>query len=173
MKTHIVEVTNNDLNWGKLMVCVHDAAEMSYQSQMSPSKFGTPLLRQIGYAGDEVWVLDLQTGEGARFRPGGLAAADLDKHRVWVCPMFQPFLEWLYANQDLIKNWTLPATVNLPHADFDFRGYRRPGPPEAQECPTPSACSESSTDGSSSGAGSTKPAKSSGRHRKKRSRSPT
>lgn len=129
MKAHIVEVTNDEKNWGKLMVCVHDAAETSYRSQMSPSV--VPLLRQIGYAGDEVWVLDLQTGEGARFRPGGLPAADLEAHRVWVCPMFEPFLGWLYANQDLLRSWTLPAVLNLPDAQFEFRGHRRPGPRES------------------------------------------
>lgn len=166
MKTHIVEVTNNDANWGKLMVCVHDDAETSYQSQMSPSKFGTPLLRQIGCAGDEVWVLDLQTGEGARFRPGGLAAADLDKHRVWVCPMFQPFLEWLYANQDLIREWKLPATLNLPEAQFDWRGYRREGPEEARLCPN---CSASSAPAPSPSGGESTPQETrSGRPRRKR-----
>lgn len=127
MKSHIIEVTNDDQNWGKMMVCVHDDVEMKYRSQMSPSS--VPLLRQIGYAGDEIWVLDLQTGEGARFRPGGLAKADLDNHRVWVCPMFEPFLEWLYQNYALVQTWTLPATVNLPNAVFEFRGYRRSGPP--------------------------------------------
>lgn len=74
-----------------------------------------------------MWVLDLQTGEGAFFRPGGYAAADLEKHRVWVCPLFEPFLEWLYR-QDLTDLGQLPRLVELPDAEFAMRGYRRAGP---------------------------------------------
>jgi hypothetical protein len=58
---------------------------------------GRPLLRALGWDHRVVLVTDLQTGEGAMFSPGGLASADLNrKHRVWVCPMFEPFLIWLY-----------------------------------------------------------------------------
>ena len=57
-------------------------------------------------------VLDLQTGEGAIFMPGGLAAADLDKHGIWVCPLFEPFLAWLYK-QDLSDLDALPAVVEI------------------------------------------------------------
>ena len=72
------------------------------------------------------YKLRLQTGEGAMFRPGGSPAADLDKHAVWVCPLFQPFLAWLYE-QDLTDLDALPAHVELPDAEFAFAGYRRPG----------------------------------------------
>ena len=37
-------------------------------------------------------VTDLQTGEGAIFRPGGLASYDLDKHQLWICVLFKDFL---------------------------------------------------------------------------------
>jgi hypothetical protein len=44
-----------------------------------------------------------------------------------VCPLFEPFLEWLYE-QDLTDLSTLPRRVELPDAEFSFTGYRRPGP---------------------------------------------
>jgi hypothetical protein len=78
-------------------------------------------------------VLDLETGEGAYFLPGGNARADLREHRVLVCPMFEPFLEWLYA-QDVNDITTLPVVLDLPDAPFALYGYRRPGP-EGGRCP--------------------------------------
>jgi hypothetical protein len=124
MITKIVEVTNGELNWGKFMVGVFDASDHQHPSVVSPEQ---PLLRQIGHSpnGYEVWVLDLQTCEGALFRIGGLAKADLDKHKVWVCPMFEPFLEWLYRNWQGLD--ALPAHVDLPDAPFAMSGYRRAG----------------------------------------------
>jgi hypothetical protein len=74
-----------------------------------------------------IFVLDLQTGEGAMFRHGGFARADLNKHKIWVCPLFEPFLEWLYE-QDVDVLSCLPDTVDLPNAPFELRGYRRAGP---------------------------------------------
>jgi len=87
------------------------------------------LLSTRGWSHDHVWVLDLETGEGACFRPGGLAHADLNKHRIWVCPLFEPFLEWLY-DQDLTDLTVLPdlVTLTLKEAPFSMFGYRRPGP---------------------------------------------
>jgi hypothetical protein len=41
--------------------------------------------------------------------------------------MFEPFLEWLYA-QDLSDLGALPRLVELPDAEFSFSGYRRSGP---------------------------------------------
>jgi hypothetical protein len=77
-------------------------------------------------------VLDLQTGEGVVLRPGGNAKADLDEHRVWVCPMFEPFLVWLYKQPDPRKLYELPDVVTLGEAEApsDLRGYRREGLPK-------------------------------------------
>lgn len=71
-------------------------------------------------------VFDLQTGEErAFFLPGGLASADLNgKHQIWVCPMFEPFLAWLYK-QDTSDLSALPALVNLGDVPISMRGYRR------------------------------------------------
>lgn len=125
MRTKIIEVTNGPRNWGKMLVGKMDT-EWSVRSQVDP---GSTLLRQCGWSPEHVWVLDLQTGEGAFFRQGGHAGADLQKHKIWVCPMYEPFLTWLYQ-QDLSDLDALPALVDFDVADapFSFAGYRRPGP---------------------------------------------
>lgn len=129
MKSQIVEVTNGEKNWGKFLVAHFDAKEIWHHSAVSP---GRPLLQQIGYnlslPERMVWVLDLQTREGACFKIGGHAKADLDTHKIWVCPMFEPFLEWLYKNYTGIDE--LPTHVDLPDAPFSLRGYRREGKAE-------------------------------------------
>lgn len=132
MKTHIIEVTNGQANWGKFLVGKFDE-EWERTSEVDT---GRHLLRAIGWgAGREhLLVLDLQTGEGAMFLPTGLASADLNKHRIWVCPLFEPFLAWLYAyikeRQQLDDHlwWqTLPLHLDLPDAPFAMQGYRREG----------------------------------------------
>jgi len=84
-----------------------------------------PLLTQCGWGPNHFWVLDLQTFEGAAFRHGGYAKADLDKHRIWVCPLFEPFLTWFYA-QDVTRLNELSQLVILD-APFAMAGYRRSG----------------------------------------------
>ena len=121
MQTHIIEATNG-FNWGKFLVGRFDK-EWSYRSRMSDS--GLPLLGEVGWTQGHLWVLDLQTGEGACFRLGGNAHADLNKHKIWVCPLFEPFLAWLYRQSASFEE--LPAVVELPEAEADFYGYRRPG----------------------------------------------
>lgn len=125
MKTHIIEASNG-FNWGKFLLGRFDT-EWSLRSSMDGAG-EIPLLRQIGMALDQLLVLDLQTCEGALFsvRGRGLASADLDKHRIWVCPMFEPFLAWLYT-QDVRDLEALPSVVEL-EAPAEMAGYRRPGP---------------------------------------------
>lgn len=131
MKTKIIEATNGPQNWGKFMLG-RFTDEWGYPSHVSlfgsnESARGIALLRAVGWTEEHLLVLDLQTGEGAIFRHGGLARADLDKHRIWVCPLFQPFLVWLYK-QDLSDLDALPNHIDLPDAPFALQGYRRPGP---------------------------------------------
>lgn len=131
MRTRTVEFTNG-INWGKFLVGKFDEAEWARRSAI-PGAPPTPLLRQIGWGGAHVWVLDLQTGEGACFRPGGSASADLEKHQIWVCPMYEIFLKWFYRHpeywedieqlQELIEA-TDPETM----AASALYGRRRPGP---------------------------------------------
>jgi hypothetical protein len=112
MKTHIIEVTNaSEFKWGKFMLMQFDS-EWEYRSKL-PEAGSYPLLRAIGVG-----------------RDGAMPSADLQKHRIWVCPMYEPFLEWLYQ-QDLSDVAKLPHLVTLgPEADRHcaMQGYRREGP---------------------------------------------
>lgn len=126
MKTKFIEATNGPQNWGKFMVGRFSDDEWATPSAL-PDINGGSLLRTIGTHPSGVWVLDLQTKEGAMFVPGGYAPADLHKHRIWVCPMFEPFLTWLHE-QDLSDLDALPAHIDLPDAPFAMSGYRREGP---------------------------------------------
>lgn len=120
MKVVLIEATTG-FNWGKFMVARFEPVEWEIQSAVG----NVSILRSRGWTSCHVMVFDLETCEGAAFFPGGLASADLDKHRVWVCPLFEPFLTWLY-DQDLTDLDALPKLVELK-APFDMRGYRREG----------------------------------------------
>lgn len=129
MITKIIEATNHDaggMNWGKFLVGRFDQ-EWAYQSQIDA---GRALLPRVGWSPDTLMVFDLQTGEGGLFRPGGLARADLHKHRIWVCPMFEPFLTWLYQ-QNLSDLQALPGVVQIANPESALYGYRRRGPDAA------------------------------------------
>ncbi len=118
-------------NWGKFGIARFDVEWADKPEFPGTDGFPhIPLLAQLGWGPEHIWVLDLQTGEGALFLPGGLAKADLRKHRIWVCPMFEPFLEWLWEHTRTGRDWyaRLPRRVELPDAQFAFSGYRRPGP---------------------------------------------
>jgi len=135
MKGKIIEATNPTgngdcgLNWGKFLVLQLDQ-EWTYKSQLpcdpefQMDKY--PLLRHIGFSPKTIFVLDLQTREGAGFVPGGVAVIDLDKHKIWCCPMFSPFLEWLYQ-QDCSDVTKLPSLVELTGVEGAWQGYRREG----------------------------------------------
>lgn len=127
MKTRFVEVTNG-FNWGKLLVAEFDAEEWRRPAQIGA--LGTSLLGQRGWTPKHRLILDIETGEGAIFLPGGYAKADLEKHKVWVCPMFEPCLTWLWEHWDGDLD-SLPGTVNLTEeeAPSSMRGYRREGTP--------------------------------------------
>lgn len=110
-------------NWGKFLVGRFDV-EWVRRSEVSPYTT-IPLLAHTGWGPAHFLVLDLQTGEGF-VTSKGFAAADLEKHAVWVCPLFKPFLEWLYQ-QDLRNLDALPDLVELPDAEFKFSEPRNPG----------------------------------------------
>lgn len=126
MQTKIIEATNGIANWGKFLVGRLDE-EWQRRTAVPCTRNDGPLLSTLGWGRNNLWVLDLQTGEGAYFLPGGCAPADLTKHAIWVCPLFEPFLAWLYQ-QDLTTLDQLPDHVSLPKAPFALRGYRHPGP---------------------------------------------
>lgn len=116
-------------NWGKFAVGRYTDEQWRQQSTVDRQ----PLLAGRGWDRRlHAWVLDLQTGEGATFRLGGHASADLTKHRIWVCPLFEPFLTWLYVHVNDTPDWwdQLPQYVNLPFVPLALYGHRRPGPAE-------------------------------------------
>ena len=125
MRVKIIEATQgieSGYNWGKFMVITLD------EELMTPSALvAGRVLAMRGWSGREVIVIDLETCEGAAFNPGGLASADLNKHRVWVCILFEPFLQWLYQ-QDLRDITKLPSIIELPEVPPEMHGYRREGP---------------------------------------------
>ena len=129
MKTKFIEAMHvgGTGNWGKFMVGRFTPEEWGRPSVVAP-EFGS-LIAQRGWTPSHLLVFDLQTGEGAWFLPGGNAHYDLDKHKIWVCPMFEVLLTWLYK-QDLTDIGTLPSKVEFTHdeAEFGMSGYRRPGP---------------------------------------------
>lgn len=136
MKTRIIEAVHGLKtagNWGKFLVGIHDEEEWAVQSALAAEypTWGGSLLQQIGANPQSVWVLDLQTREGASFTPGGSPPYDLQKHKIWVCPMFEPFLCWLYLQPYMRASppdiEQLPAFVELPDAEFAMSGYRREG----------------------------------------------
>lgn len=124
MKTKIIEATDG-FNWGRFLVAQFQE-EWAATSQVDG---GHPILIPR-WDRHSIFVMDVVTGEGAIFGPWGLASADLNKHRIWVCPLFEPWLEWLYR-QNPIDIDKLPTLVNLDPADTakhnDLAGYRRPG----------------------------------------------
>lgn len=131
MQLHLIEVTNS-LNWGKFGVGRFDT-EWIRTSDVDRKK----LLAGRGWTPQHVWVLDLQTGEGALFLPGGEPGTDLNKHRIWVCPLFEPFLVWLYDQVEGGPDWfhQLPRMLELVGAPGDLYGHRRPGPCTQDTCP--------------------------------------
>lgn len=131
MVTKFVEATQSaqsGINHGKFMLGRFDPDEWLRPCALDTQLYARSpnLLHRTGWSGDHLLVLDLATGEGAIFWPGGSPVADLEKHRVWVCPMFEPFLEWLYR-QDLTDLEVLPDLVELPNAPAAMAGYRRGG----------------------------------------------
>jgi len=139
VKTKLIEATSYTVgpdgkksffNHGKFMLQRFEAEEWARKSIIDErAGVDTLLVGRCGWSPDHILVWDIQTGEGAIFRPGGLASYDLDKHRVWCCPLFLPFLEWLYK-QDLSDIASLPdfIEIDVKDAPFALAGYRRPGP---------------------------------------------
>ena len=89
METKIIEATDStQFNHGKFLLGRFTEDEWARKQKViderDPAHLSFPLLRGRGWDRNSILVLDLQTGEGAIFRPGGMAKADLDKHRIWV-----------------------------------------------------------------------------------------
>lgn len=132
MDTRFLEA-GNGFNWGKFLLGRYDGREWVEQSAdpTMPAEFSTPLVALQGWSREHLWILDLATREGAVFVLGGLAKADLNEHRIHVCVLFEPMLEWLYEfHREHAETWweDLPRFIELPDAPAAVQGYRRPGP---------------------------------------------
>lgn len=128
MRLRFCEVTNG-FNWGKFAVGTFEGDELAYRSQLDATMgVQSRLIQGRGWGPEHRLVLDLQTGEAAIFRHGGHAPADMNKRRIWTCPMFEPFLTWLYR-QPLASLDDLPGLVEFTEAEAPsaMQGYRRPG----------------------------------------------
>lgn len=129
MRTRYFEAISAEGNWGKFMLGQFDADEIAAQSAL-PDEAGVPVGSMIqgrGWAPGKHWfVMDLQTGEGAYFALGGLADYDLDnKHNIWVCPLFRPFLRWLYARfNEGADLWGLERVVQIEGVPLRLSGER-------------------------------------------------
>lgn len=128
METKVIEFASVEGNWGKFLLGRMDT-EWKVPSNVD---VGRPVMVGRGWSKKHLWVMDLQTGEGAIFMPGGIPRADLNKHRIWVCPLFEPFLIWLYQ-QDLTNLEALPAVVAIEGIPLQLAGYRRPGPGASED----------------------------------------
>lgn len=130
MKIHFIEATQGEeFNWGKFLLCQFEDEDWKYTSKLPLTSIQVLIARSLlevrGWDHKDIIVFDLETAEGARFKPGhGLAKADLDKHKIWVCPMFEPFLEWLYQ-QDTTDITSLPEFIQLDTNIAAVAGYRR------------------------------------------------
>lgn len=130
MVTKFIECTEpTGFNWGKFMLARFTLDEWHARSAVDKGH----LIRQRGWSPDHTLVFDLQTGEGFLTPTNGLPRADLNKHQVWVCPMFEPFLVWLYKQPQPLDFDSLPSHVVLPEGTpTAMSGYRRPGPTKAE-----------------------------------------
>ncbi len=128
MKVLLLEVTNG-FNFGKFAVGRFEPDELSRLSLVDATMgMQIRLIAGRGWGPDHFLMFDLQTGEGAFFRHGGLARADLNKHHIHVCPMFLPTLEHLYR-VPLAEFDSLPPLLELTEAEApsSMYGYRRTG----------------------------------------------
>lgn len=100
MVTHFIEASDG-IAHGKFMLARLDGAELRVRSALPG--FEGERLQRVGGARRlnhrSTLVLDLQTGNGAAFFIGtGYWRADLERTGpIHVCPMFRPFLAWLYG----------------------------------------------------------------------------
>lgn len=137
METHFIEATNpSHFNYGKFMLARFSLEEWQRRAEL-PGALPISLLAGRGWGFEHLLFLDLQTGEGAILCPKrhGSVKHDLEKHAIWICPMAEPFLEWLYQ-QDVSDFSKLPRFIELDpssNAHCSFQGYRRPGHDRAAE----------------------------------------
>lgn len=132
MIAHYVE-TYNDFNHGKFVLLRHGPEDLRRRSAL-PGYETTHILVGRKWDADGTFIADLQTGEGCVFYlECGSAAVQYtlnQKHKIWVCPMYEPFVCWLAdTHPELARGGgditALPSVVELPDAPTAVAGYRR------------------------------------------------
>lgn len=123
-------------NWGKFAVARWSTLEMREPTRF-PGCEGQFITGLTGSPFDHIWLLDIQAGEGALFSINNPIPVDvphqLNEKQIYICPMFEPFMTWLWehirSHQGTNLDWfdELPRVVVLPEAPFDLYGYRRRG----------------------------------------------
>ena len=112
-----------DEKWSRAMVA-NVACIRNNRSDHLAGMLDRPLLRHVGWVTRHIMMKDLQPGEGAIFRPGGLASYSPDKHQLWVCVAFKDLLKWLYKRD---------RTISSPAPEGRTRHRECPvGPPPAR-----------------------------------------
>lgn len=122
MISRFIEASHGDGgNYGKFIVLRFDKRESQIKTRL-PGHTGHPLFTFAGARKlnpKTTFVFDLQTGEGAAFYIGdkGGARIALSQRDIWVCPLYLPFLNWLWG-QDMSDITKLPRYVDLSGAEF-------------------------------------------------------
>jgi hypothetical protein len=116
MHTKIVEVVSG-MCWCKFLVARFEPEELAHPSQVDMGR----TVMGPHHDARSLLVLDIGTGEGAVFTPGGSPSADLYKHAIWVSPLFGGFLKWLYALPKVVLA-DLPDLVELGESFGGERG---------------------------------------------------
>lgn len=131
MQTHFIEATDeHQFNHGKFMLGRFTPEQWTLKSALPD--YPNPLLRGRGWGARHLFIMDLETGEGAMFHMVGtdrdMSHQLQERHQIWVCPMFEPFLWWL-VTQDLEDLSKLPRFVQLTDASrfCALRRERMPG----------------------------------------------
>ncbi len=137
METKFIEAGHGPAggNWGKFLIGRYTDDELSEPASYPGCQGSGRLVSLRGAADNHFWLMDLATGEGARFDADLVEKWDLnkaiDEHQIWVCILYEPLLTWLFTH---IRNngmswWSLlPRHVDLPDAPFGIYGHRREGP---------------------------------------------
>jgi hypothetical protein len=73
-----------------------------------------------------LWILDLVTQEGACFDVAQPLLPQLERHQVWTCVLYEPFLAWLFEycqTHTPFRLDDLPPNLHLT-APQELIGYR-------------------------------------------------
>lgn len=123
MITKLIETTDM-FNHGKFLVGQMEGFELTQYLAIKDD--GRQLSHVLHASPSKFWVLDCATCEGAFFDFSNDAYYQLERHQVWVCPMFPLFLEWAFEKfkqEPNVLNWD--SLVNLKQGKHNALSRRR------------------------------------------------